>query len=92
MAQSAKTDSSELQVGYQTEYDDTERADVGAALSVMAVEEPALSVEAWPNEGDGTVALKIHNDLLRGKFVIDPEAADWLAGQLADRADQVRQG
>ena len=77
-------------VSYTAEYTDTERVDVGAALELKHVDTTALEVtnqEPTPDYA-GMVLLRVIDDELRGKFLIDPEQAQWLSDELAEAADR----
>jgi len=77
-------------VSYTPDYTDTERVDVGAALELKHVNTTALEVtnqEPTPDYA-GMVLLRVIDDELRGKFLIEPEQAQWLSDELAEAADR----
>lgn len=82
MAHSANTDTDT--VAYTPEWSNTERTDVGAALSTKAIGTVGMSVEEIEGEDGPAILLRLHDDILHGKFVIEPDRAEWLGQQLIE--------
>ena len=86
MAQSATTET-DSDVAYTPDYTDTERVDVGAALETKAITEIGMEVDELEAHGGLAVLLRLHGDTLRGKFLIEPDRAEWLGRRLIEAAD-----
>jgi hypothetical protein len=78
-------------VAHTTGYSDAERVDTTAALSVKCIEAVGLSVDHGPAEDGSVVEIHTHDDILRGRFIINPDRAEWLGEQLIEHADAARE-